>query len=89
MGLDQISALKELLSGKGGYFLAVIRAHLAFVKWILVGKSPKSPKPKAMKQMNGVYDGNVVFEFFAKGKKKFSEIIFLNHEDTKAQTNTK
>ena len=33
--LDAISAWKGLLTGDGGYFIAIIRAHLAFLKWWL------------------------------------------------------
>ena len=31
--LDAVSAWKGLLSGDGGYFIAILRAHAAFVKW--------------------------------------------------------
>ena len=78
MGLDQLSALKELLSGQGGYFLAVIRAHLAFVKWIFFGKKMKGPAIRSLKELNGVFNGNVVVEYFIRGKKKFRDIVRIS-----------
>ena len=36
--LDGLSALKGLLSGDGGYFFAVIKAHFAFFNWWLFHK---------------------------------------------------
>ena len=33
--LDTISAWKGLLTGDGGYFLAILRGHLSFYRWIL------------------------------------------------------
>ena len=33
--MDAVSAWKGLLSGDGGYFLAVVRAHISFIKWWL------------------------------------------------------
>jgi GT2 family glycosyltransferase len=78
MGLDQLSGFKELLSGKGGYFLAVIRAHLAFVKWIIFGKKVKGPVPMSLKELDGVYKGNIVIEYFLRGKKKFGDIVRIS-----------
>jgi GT2 family glycosyltransferase len=75
MGLDQMSAVKELLSGQGGYFLAVVRAHLAFVRWIFFGKKMKGPVTKSLKELDGVYNGSVVVEYFIRGKKKFCDIV--------------
>ena len=33
--LDAVSAWKGLLSGDGGYFIAILRAQVAFIKWWL------------------------------------------------------
>ncbi len=33
--LDTISAWKGLLTGDAGYFIAIVKAHLSFIKWIL------------------------------------------------------
>jgi GT2 family glycosyltransferase len=73
--LDAVSAWKGLLSGQGGYFMAIIKAHLAFVKWWLFYRS-KSIFPENKKgKLHGLYKGNVVWQHFAKKKKSFSEIV--------------
>lgn len=78
--LDQLSATKGLLSGEGGYFLAIIKAHLAFIYWIVFGNKKWKPKRrKKMKDLKAVYNGNIVWEHFVKKKKKFSEIIGESH----------
>jgi GT2 family glycosyltransferase len=73
--LDGISAIKALMGGDGGYFIAVASAHVSFIKWIFVdqGKSifPKNKQGK----LTGICPKNIVWEHFVKGKKMFSEII--------------
>lgn len=73
--LDAVSAFKSLLSGEGRYFLAVFRAHLAFVRWLLfVGR--RSPKRKGRTLvLQGYLRRSVVWAHFVLGKKRFSEIV--------------
>jgi GT2 family glycosyltransferase len=73
--LDAISAWKGLLSGDGGYFIAIIKAHLAFIKWWLFYKKISVfPKDKK-KPLLGYLQKNIIWQHFAKGKKTFSEIV--------------
>ena len=73
--LDALSAWKGLLKGDEGYFLAILRGHLAFAKWLFF-KQRKSVFPlKRGGHLSGLYKGNVVWQHFAKKKKYFSEII--------------
>jgi GT2 family glycosyltransferase len=73
--LDAVSATKGLLTGDAGYFLAILRAHLAFAKWILF-KQGKSVFPERKnKKLHGIYYHNLVWEHFAKKKKYFSEVV--------------
>ncbi len=73
--LDAISAWKGLLSGDGGYFIAIIRANAAFVKWWLFyqGRSvfPASKKGK----LSGYLPKNIAWLHFVKKKKVFTEIV--------------
>lgn len=79
LSLDQVSALKGLLSGDGGYFLAIIKAHLAFLRWLFRGKrKSKVPARKPIRQLSGVFHGNIVWEHFVKQKQRFSEIVSNN-----------
>ena len=75
IGLDAISATKGLLAGDGGYFLAIFRAHFAFLKWILL-KQHKSKFPQRKNNdLKGLYPHNLVWQHFIKGKKYFNEIV--------------
>ena len=73
--LDNISALKGLLSGDGGYFIALLKAHWAFYNWILFHKKKGSDTRKRMASLSGVYTHNIVWQHFVKGKKRFSDIV--------------
>lgn len=73
--LDAVSAWKGLLKGDGGYFLAILRGHFSFVKWILFRQKESIFPVKKNEQLAGLYHGNVVWQHFAKGKKYFSQLI--------------
>jgi hypothetical protein len=73
--LDAISAWKGLLTGDGGYFIAIIRAQVAFVKWWLFYQK-KSVFPVTKKgQPAGLLKKNMVWQHFIKKRKSFSEIV--------------
>ncbi len=73
--LDMLSAGKGLLTGDGGYFIAIIRAHIAFLKWWLFHRH-KSIFPASKKgKLFGLLNKNMVWQHFAKKKKTFSEIV--------------
>jgi GT2 family glycosyltransferase len=73
--LDAVSAWKGLLTGDGGYFLAIIRANIAFLKWWLFHRG-KSVFPKRKKAaLQGYLKRNTVWLYYAKKKKTFREII--------------
>jgi hypothetical protein len=74
--LDQVAGLKSLLAGDGGYFWAIVKAHLAFVYWIFFIKKDKPPFKKVpLKNLRGIYNGNLVWKYFLQKKKLFSEIV--------------
>jgi GT2 family glycosyltransferase len=73
--LDIVSATKGLFIGDGGYFLAILRAHLAFAKWILL-KQRKSIFPvRKNKHLLGIYKHDLVWKHFVERKTSFSEIM--------------
>jgi len=73
--LDGISAFKALFSGDGGYFVAVLSAHLSFVKWMLADKKKSVFPGDKSKPLSGYLRKNIAWLHFIKGKKKFSEIV--------------
>ena len=75
MGLDAISAWQNLLKGDSGYFMAILKAHLHFFKWIIVDKKKSVfPVTKEGKPL-GWYNGLIVWHYFVKKRKTFSEIV--------------
>ena len=73
--LDSLSAWKGLLSGDGGYFIAILRAQLAFIKWRLFYQK-KSVFPANKKgSLSGYLQKNIVWQHFVKKKTLFSEIV--------------
>lgn len=74
--LDQVSALKGLFAGDGGYFISIVDAHFAFLYWCLFGNKKWKPKRhKPLKKLSGVFYGNLVWEHFVLKKKFFAEIV--------------
>jgi GT2 family glycosyltransferase len=73
--LDAISAWKGLLNGDGGYFIAIVRAHMAFFKWFLFFKR-RSVFPKSREgKLSGRLDKNIAWLHFVRKMKTFSEIV--------------
>jgi GT2 family glycosyltransferase len=74
--LDQVSAFKALVSGDIGYFKAVIKAHFAFYYWwLFITKTHKPAIRKNIRQLKGVYNGNLIWSFFIQKRKLFSQIV--------------
>jgi len=73
--LDAISAWKGLLTGDVSFFKAIVRAHWAFVIWIIKGKKNISKNAVPIEQLKGVYKGSIVWEYFIKKNTKFNEIL--------------
>jgi len=73
--LDWVFAFKSILQRDFQTFIAIIRAHAGVLVWIVVrSKYQKLPSIK-MKKIIGVYNGLLIWEFFLRKKKQFSEII--------------
>lgn len=73
--LDAVSAWKGLFRGDPGYFVAVIRAHLAFIKWWLFYQRRSVFPQKKSFDLPGVFKGNVAWRHFAKKQNTFEEIV--------------
>jgi hypothetical protein len=73
--LDGVSAGKGLLHGDGGYFIAILRAQLGFIRWWCFHKK-KSVFPVSRKgALQGHLQKNIIWLHFVKKKKYFSEIV--------------
>lgn len=74
--LDAISAWKGLFTGDAAFFRAIVKAHWAVIGiWWKGGGQKNRQKPKAMKQLEGVYHGTIVWKYFIRKQTRFQEII--------------
>lgn len=73
--LDSISAWKSLFAGEGIYFVAILEAHLAFIKWVFVGRKNSVFPKKRGKVRYGWLNKSVVWQYFVAGKRTFTEIM--------------
>ena len=73
--LDGISAWKGLLTGDVGYFIAILRAQVAFIKWWLFYQK-KSVFPVTKKgNLSGYLQKNMAWQHFVQKKRYFTEIV--------------
>jgi hypothetical protein len=76
MILDGMSALVYLFTGSGKFFLAVIRAHLAFHRRIplLISVRKKFKGTLRTGNFSVIYPGSIVFDFFLRRRHYFGEL---------------
>lgn len=74
ISLNKIFAFKELFAGNGKTFAAVLKAHLHYLRWLFFVKNKNMSNNKTEK-LQGVYKGLVIWQYFIKKKKTFSEIV--------------
>jgi GT2 family glycosyltransferase len=75
IALNKIAALKGLCSGDGGYFIAVLKAHLHFIGWFLFHKKESLFVKNKTAKLGGWYNGNIVWAYYLHKKKRFFEIV--------------
>jgi GT2 family glycosyltransferase len=73
--LDSISAWKSLFAGEAVYFWAILEAHLAFFKWLVVSRKKSLFPSNKRGKLLGWYIGSVVWQYFVRGRKTFTEIV--------------
>ncbi|MES1159676.1 MAG: hypothetical protein ABUM51_02890 [Bacteroidota bacterium] len=73
--LDSISAWKSLFAGEGIYFLAILEAHLAFIKWLLFKRKQSVFPLKREGTLSGWYSRSIIWQYFIAGRKTFTEIM--------------
>ena len=76
--LDAVSAIKSLFAGEATYFIAIIKAHFAFLYWLFFVKRKRSFLYDNKRKLMGYLRGSVVWAHFVGGKKRFDEIVKEN-----------
>lgn len=76
MILDGVAGIHALVKGEWKTTLAILKAHFAFYAWLptLLKKRKKNEGKKRFKDLKGVYFESLVFQYFLRKKKKFSEL---------------
>jgi GT2 family glycosyltransferase len=76
MILDGIAGIKFLTEGKLGSFMSVLKAHYGFYHYLFFVNNKQNLSPALQKSWVRSFDGNILKEYFLKGKKKFNQIKF-------------
>jgi GT2 family glycosyltransferase len=74
--VDAVAALKFLLGGETGHCLAVMRAYLHFYgSFFKMLRKRRELKKNIRHYATGcIFRGHIVWEYFVRGKRKFSEL---------------
>jgi GT2 family glycosyltransferase len=73
--LDAIAAYKGLFTGDIKYFFAVAKAHLHFINWIFFHQKQSLFVKNTGKNLTGFYNGSILWQYYFKKKKMFSEFV--------------
>jgi GT2 family glycosyltransferase len=73
--LDAVSAWKSLLTGNPGYFLAIAKAHAAFLAWLLRHRGQALMPIRRDGRLEGLYRGNLIWDYFVRHRRTFAEIV--------------
>lgn len=73
--MDGLAAWQSLFKKDGTTFKAVFFAHNAYLAWVFGGSKKKNGKSKEMKALEGVTSKSIVWEYFIRKRKTFSEIV--------------
>lgn len=74
MSLDWLAAMQFLSKGMFSSFIAIMKAHTRFFKWLFMHKRSRTDRKK-LYELEGIYEGSIVRDYFIRKKKIFSEIV--------------
>jgi len=77
ISLDNIAAFQALIKGDFITFKAIQRAHFYFLNWIFLRQKQIDLPKKYFANLHGTYNGSIVWQYFIKKRKTFSEILQL------------
>ena len=73
--LDVVAAWRALLQGRVSEFVGIAQAHFAVIGWWIGGKRRVVEGKRSLGSLRGVYRGVLIWDFYGRGRKLFSEII--------------
>jgi GT2 family glycosyltransferase len=74
---DITGSVYFLFKRKSGISKAMVKAILAYLFWLFFYRNKRNLQPRGFKNMSGVYKGSILFPYFFKNRRKFSEIVFI------------
>ena len=72
---DCTGSIYFLFKRKSGISKAMIKAIFAYLYWLFFYPNKKNLQAKGFKNMAGVYEGSILFPYFFKNRRKFSDIV--------------
>ena len=74
--LDYVAAFQTLLAGRKGDFKAILKGRKAFKQWLPEYKEirEKIQNGRQTADITGIYRRSILWQYYAKGHKKFSEL---------------
>ena len=78
--LDWLFAFKSLLQKDPASFKAIFKAHADVLKWMRAKHHYQKIPAKKITNIPGVYVGAIIWAYFIKGKKHFSQIVKTNKQ---------
>ena len=74
--LDYVAAFQALLAGRKGDFKAILKGRKAFKQWLPEYKEirEKIQNGRQTADITGIYRRSILWQYYAKGHKKFSEL---------------
>lgn len=73
--LDGVFGVKLFVSGKFKEVFAIIKAHFGFYKWLFQHRKKSPFAPQRLENLQGTVNQSIVWQYFIRKKKTFSEII--------------
>jgi len=80
--LDFFGSIYFLIKRKAGISRAMLKAQFAYFYWLFFADKKRTFRPIGFKKCRGVYNGSILVQYFIKMKRKFSEIVQMDHKQT-------
>lgn len=77
MAADSTGSVYFLFKRKSGISKAMIKAIFAYFYWLFFYPDKKNLQARGFKNMAGVYNGTILFPYFFKNRRKFSDIVYI------------
>ena len=73
--LDFFGGIYFLIKLKSGISKAMFKAQFAYLYWLFFSDKKRNFQPMGFAKCHGVYNGSILFPYFIKKKRKFSDIV--------------